>query len=107
MPGYLPFKGAKMKVYGGWGSMKVRNNRARATRKPKIRWEILGLPNPLCAGLATSMEDIRKQVSNLARCGLEQSTRSCAAERNAKATNQAPDSTNKSRRGATDSSRSS
>jgi len=95
-----------MKIYSGWGSMKVRNKRARATRKPKIRWEILGLQDPLRASLTTAMEDIRQQVSSLARCGLEQSTRSCAAERNAKATDQAPDSSNKRRRGATDSSRS-
>jgi hypothetical protein len=96
-----------MKVYGGWGSKKARNNRARATRKPKIRWEVLGLQNPILASLKTSMEDIRQQVSSLARCRLEQDARSCTAERNAKATDQAPDSSNKRRRGATDSSRSS
>lgn len=73
-----------MKVSSGWDS------------KHRVR---------LGARRMTSMEDIRQQVSNLARCGLEQGTRSCTAERNAAAT-QAPDLTSKSRRGATDSSRS-
>ena len=36
-----------MKLSTGWRADKTRKNRARATRKPKIRWEVLGLPGPL------------------------------------------------------------
>lgn len=72
----------------GWGSTK---NRARGTRKPKVRWEVLGLQNPLGAGLLTSMEDIRQQALSLANTELKQGTRSPKAERNTKITSHAPD----------------
>ena len=36
-----------MKLFSGWRADEARENRAQATRKPKIRWEVLGLPNPL------------------------------------------------------------
>ena len=58
-----------MKLSGGWGSNK---NRARGTRKPKVRWEVLGLQNPLDGRLMTSMEDIRQQALSLANAGLKQ-----------------------------------
>ncbi len=93
-----------MKLSTGWRADKTRKNRARATRKPKIRWEVLGLPSPLDPSLTTSMEDIRQQVSNMASRGFGQGTRSRTAEREAKATNHAPDSTSKRRRGATEPS---
>ena len=70
-----------MKLSTGWRADKMRKNRARATRKPKIRWEVLGLPNPLDTSLTTSMEDIRRQVSNMASRGFGQGTRSRTAER--------------------------
>ncbi|HSQ51297.1 MAG TPA: hypothetical protein VLL94_08510, partial [Nitrospiraceae bacterium] len=70
-----------MKLSTGWRADKARKNRARATRKPKIRWEVLGLPNPLDASLTTTMEDIRRQVSNMASHGFGQGTRSRKAER--------------------------
>jgi len=94
-------KGAHMKLSTGWRADKTRKNRARATRKPKIRWEVLGLPNPLDTSLTTSMEDIRRQVSSMASRGFGQGTRSRTAEREAKTTNHAPDSSSKRRRGAT------
>jgi hypothetical protein len=96
-----------MKLSSGWRSDKTRKNRAQATRKPKIRWEVLGLPNPLDTSLTTSMEDIRRQVSNMASRGFGQGTRSRTAEREAKATVRVPDSSSKRRRGATESSQSS
>ena len=96
------YKGALMKLSTGWRADKTRKNRARATRKPKIRWEVLGLPNPLDTSLTTSMEDIRRQVSNMASRGFGQGTRSRTAEREAKTTNHAPVSANKRRRGATE-----
>ena len=98
------YKGARMKLSTGWRADKTRKNRARATRKPKIRWEVLGLPSPLDTSLTTSMEDIRRQVSNMASRGFGQGTRSRTAEREAKATNHAPTSTVKRRRGATEPS---
>lgn len=97
-------KGEHMKLSTGWRADKTRKNRARATRKPKIRWEVLGLPNPLDASLTTSMEDIRRQVSNMASRGFGQGTRSRTAEREAKTTSHAPDSSSKRRRGATEPS---
>lgn len=98
------YKGALMKLSTGWRADKTRKNRARATRKPKIRWEVLGLPMPLDTSLTTSMEDIRKQVSNMASRGFGQGTRSRTAEREAKTTNHVPASTGKRRRGATEPS---
>lgn len=95
-------KGALMKLSTGWRADKTRKNRARATRKPKIRWEVLGLPGPLDTSLTTSMEDIRQQVSNMASRGFGQGTRSRTAEREAKTTSHAPESNNKRRRGATE-----
>ncbi|HLA61992.1 MAG TPA: hypothetical protein VK626_07090 [Nitrospiraceae bacterium] len=93
-----------MKLSTGWRADKTRKNRARATRKPKIRWEVLGLPNPLDTSLTTSMEDIRRQASSMASRGFGQGTRSRTAEREAKTTSHAPDPSSKRRRGATESS---
>src|SRR6185295_6145702 len=74
-------KGARMKLSPGWRADKRRKNRARATRKAKIRWEVLGLPGPIDTNVTTSMEVIRQQVSNMASCGFGQATRSRSAER--------------------------
>ncbi|THJ24411.1 MAG: hypothetical protein CAF45_005910 [Nitrospira sp. CG24E] len=95
-----------MKLSTGWRADKTRKNRARATRKPKIRWEVLGLPGPLDTSLTTSMEDIRQQVSNMASRGFGQGTRARTAEREAKAVNYVPVPGGKRRRGATESSKS-
>jgi hypothetical protein len=54
------------------GSEKARKNRARASQKPKIRWEVLGLPRTPGTGATTSMDDIRQQVSHMANRWLEQ-----------------------------------
>jgi hypothetical protein len=78
-----------MKLSTGWRADKTRKNRARATRKPKIRWEVLGLPGPLDTSLQASMEDIRRQVSNMASHGFGQGTRSRTAERAGKTSNKA------------------
>ncbi len=95
-----------MKLSTGWRADKTRKNRARATRKPKIRWEVLGLPGPLDTSLTTSMEDIRLQVSNMASHGFGQDTRSRTAEREAKTTGHAPESNGNRRRGAAKSPKS-
>jgi len=95
-----------MKLSTGWRANKTRKNRALATRKPKIRWEVLGLPIPLVTSSTTSMEDIRRQVSSMASHGFGQDTRFRTAEREANVTSHAPDSSRKRRRGATESSQS-
>jgi hypothetical protein len=71
----------------GWRTNKEREKRARVTRKPKPRWEVLGLPGPVDMNLTTSMEDIRRQVSNMASGGFGQGTRSRMAETEGKAAN--------------------
>lgn len=54
------------------GSEKARKNRARAARSPRVRWEVLGLPRVLGTRATTSMEDIRRQVAQMANSLLEQ-----------------------------------
>jgi hypothetical protein len=54
------------------GSERAKKNRARTARKPKIRWEVLGLPRTLGTGATTSIDDIRQQVSHMANRWLEQ-----------------------------------
>lgn len=92
-----------MQRYSRWRGTQVRKHQARATRKPKIRWEILGLQSLPVASLTTSMDDIRREVR---LASLNQGNRSCVAERNANTASQVPDSSKKSRRGATESSES-
>ena len=70
-----------MKLSGGWGSNK---NRARGTRRPKVRWEVLGLQNPLDGRLMTSMEDIRLASIELGERWAQAGTRFPTAERNAR-----------------------
>ena len=91
-----------MKLSTGWRADKTRKNRARAARKPKIRWDLLGLPDPLDTSLTTSMEDIRRQVSNMANHGFGQGTRLRKAERAANITDRTPNANNKRRRGSTE-----
>jgi hypothetical protein len=93
-----------MKLSTGWRTDKIRKRRARATKKPKIRWEVLGLPGPRDTSLTTSMEDIRRQVSNMASHGFGQGTRSRTAEGNARTTDHHPDSSGNRLRRTTGSS---
>ena len=51
-----------MILLNGWGRKKVRNHRS-GIRKPKVRWEVLGLQSPL----TMSMDDIRQQGSRMAK----------------------------------------
>jgi hypothetical protein len=78
-----------------WRSEKTRKNRARAARKPKIRWEVLGLPRTLGTGVTTSIEDLRRQVSHMANNGLGPSPD--RAEGKAKPASPAPASTTRRR----------
>ena len=89
-----------MKLSTGWRIDKTRKNRIRATRKPKIRWEVLGLPNPLDTRTTASLEDIRQQVSHMASRGFVQGTHSRMADRESNTSDHAPNSSGKTRRGA-------
>lgn len=52
--------------------------KTRRTTKPKIRWDVLGLPDPSLGVSTTSIETIRREVSLLAskRFGVETTLRS-------------------------------
>jgi hypothetical protein len=78
-----------MKTSGGWGRS-VRKNRARAIRKPKVRWEVLGLQGPLGVSRVRSMKDVRQQALSLASSEFKLPTRSPAAEQKAQVTTHAP-----------------
>lgn len=58
-----------MKISTTWTRGKAGKKKQRPTYRPKIRWELLGLSDPQDAGLPTSIETIRKQVSALTREG--------------------------------------
>lgn len=57
------------------GAEKARKNRARAARRPKVRWEVLGLPGALGTRATTSINDIRQQVSGMVNSWLEKGPR--------------------------------
>ena len=56
-----------------WGS-KATHRRKRAIRRTKVRWDILGLQNPVQLAAAPSIEDIRRQIISAASQGLSQDT---------------------------------
>ncbi len=49
--------------------------RKRPVQKPKIRWDVLGLQAASAGSPPLSIEDIRRQVANLASTGIGQETR--------------------------------
>lgn len=49
--------------------------RKRPVQKPKIRWDVLGLQAKSAGSQPLSIEDIRRQVANLASTGIGQETR--------------------------------
>jgi hypothetical protein len=65
-----------MKMSTVWGANKASRKRKRTVLKPKIRWDVLGLQDPLLEGPSVSIEDIRRQVTSLASRGLGPGTRS-------------------------------
>lgn len=56
-----------------WGT-KSPHQRRRVVLRTKVRWEMLGLTNPIHASTAPSIEDIRRQVSLAASQGLRSDT---------------------------------
>ena len=57
------------------GTERARKHRARTAKKPKIRWEVLGLPRAPGTEATTSMDDIRQQVSRMVNSWLEEGPR--------------------------------
>ncbi|SLM46450.1 conserved protein of unknown function [Nitrospira japonica] len=56
-----------------WKSNYMEKKKTRPSYKPKIRWELLGLPFP-DSGTTTPIETIRKGVSVLASQGFQPGT---------------------------------
>ena len=59
-------------------SMQSKKRKRNPARKPKIRWEVLGLSGPQGRGNgeSASIDSIRQAVSSMASRGLGQGTRS-------------------------------
>jgi hypothetical protein len=55
-----------MKGLTSWGSKKSR----KQPIKPKIRWELLGLEEPVAKESTASIEELRQQISSAAGQGL-------------------------------------
>ena len=56
-----------------WKNRKA--GKKKSARKPKIRWELLGLTDPDSVDNTSSIEVIRREVTSLAREGFGQDTR--------------------------------
>lgn len=52
-----------------------RPGKKKSVRKPKIRWELLGLTDPNSVDHTSSIETIRREVTSLAKHGLGPDTR--------------------------------
>lgn len=93
-----------MKMSTVWGANKATRKRKRALRKPKIRWDVLGLQDPQIEGPSVSMEDIRRQVTSLASRGFGSGTRSRSGAKNSPdhAASNVTTPIRKRRRGATE-----
>lgn len=93
-----------MKMSTVWGANKATRKRKRTLRKPKIRWDVLGLQDPQIEGPSVSMEDIRRQVTSLASRGFGSGTRSRSGAKNSPdhAASNVTTPIRKRRRGATE-----
>ncbi|HEX5646227.1 MAG TPA: hypothetical protein VFX56_04605 [Nitrospira sp.] len=56
-----------------WGTKRPRR-RTRAVLRTKVRWEKLGLHKPERSSSATSIEDLRRQITSAASQGLSSDT---------------------------------
>ncbi|WP_455388072.1 hypothetical protein [Petrachloros mirabilis] len=68
-----------MNISSSWGSSKTSRKGRRTVTKTKIRWDVLGLQDPARGNPATSIEEIRRQVTSMASHGLDPGTRSRSA----------------------------
>lgn len=65
-----------MKISGRWPGNVSKNKIKRVIRKPKIRWQALGLTDPADKHAALSMDEIRREVATLSSRGFGQGARS-------------------------------
>lgn len=93
-----------MKISGRWPSNASKNKTKRVIRKPKIRWQALGLADPADKQSAMSMDDIRREVATLSSRGFGQGARSRAMGQDPRSADGsgASEGMKKRRRGATE-----
>jgi hypothetical protein len=93
-----------VKMSASWGSSKTSRRGRRTVLKTKIRWEVLGLPDPALADPAPSMKDIRRQITSMASRGFGPGTRSRSNTKDSSTDSgsDAPATNRKRRRGATE-----
>lgn len=93
-----------MKFSGRWPSNVSKNKVKRVIRKPKIRWQALGLADPADKHATLSMDEIRREVATLSSRGFGQGARSRTAAQDPPNADRhgASDGTKKRRRGATE-----
>ena len=93
-----------MKMSTAWGSNKSSRKGKRTVIKTKIPWGVLGLQDPDLDNSVSSIEDIRRQATSMASRGLGPGTRSRSDAKHSHThdTANAPSSTKKRRRGATE-----
>lgn len=65
-----------MKSNARWPAGPSKNKRKRVTRKPKIRWQVLGLADPAERFASLTLEEIRREVATLSSRGFGQGARS-------------------------------
>lgn len=92
-----------MKISGRWPGNASKNKVKRVIRKPKIRWQALGLTDPADKHAALSMDEIRREVATLSSRGFGQGVRSrTAGETRSAERHGSPEGAPKRRRGATE-----
>ncbi len=93
-----------MKISGRWPGNASKNKIKRVIRKPKIRWQALGLADPADKQAALSMDEIRREVATLSSRGFGQGVRSrtTAQELRTADRNGPSEGAKKRRRGATE-----
>ena len=81
-----------------------KSEKKKRIRKPKIRWEVLGLRDPKSVDTTSSIETIRREVSSLASHGFSPDTRSSpvAPESKSQGRSARPGGNRTRRRGATE-----
>lgn len=93
-----------MKISGRWPGNASKNKIKRVIRKPKIRWQALGLADPADKQTAMSMDEIRREVATLSSRGFGQGARSRTMAQDLRSAegNSASEGLKKRRRGATE-----
>jgi hypothetical protein len=66
-----------MKLTMKWGGKSQKSKACRATQK--IRWDLLGIPDPRKGPVPKSIEEIRRQAQAISSLGLGQESQSTSA----------------------------